>query len=405
MNKVQSAKNFLWNAVGTGINCVMSFVYVVVITRLNGIDTAGIFSVCFSVSIILFTFSNLGNRVFEVSDRKTDDRLYFTLKVFACLVSLAFAAVFCLVCKYEKTKFLIVIILTCVRCFESLSDTLYAVFQKNDRLDLVGISYVLKNVLTLSVFIAVDVLSGSILLAGLSMIAVTVLVYLLFDKLLSARYQKITVGETRGMLNLIKAISYFVVFNLIIVVISNVPRLIADIKYSSSQMGFFTVIMMIPTVMAMLGQFVIQPSLNGLTENYAKRDFSAFDKTVKVLFAVLIAAAVVASAAAYFWGPPVLGLIMGLDLKDYALVMVIAIIAGMFNIFTTLISNLLTVMRHTAKQLVFYIATLAFEIVLIYIGVISGSFTNVFLCYLSVMIIQFAIFFVYYLSVHKKECR
>lgn len=398
MKSSRATANFIWNMVGTGINCAMSFVYVIFITRINGIDIAGMFSVCYALSFILYTFCNLGNRVYEVSDRVREDRQYMTLKLFACALTLVLSAVLCIVLRYERTKSAVLLMLMVMRCIEAGSDTAYAVLQRQDRLDLVGISYVLKNGITLAVFLLVDILTGSILLAAASMIVCTFLVFLLFDLLFSNRIAPLFSASTAGMSSLIRELLPFVAFSFVVVVIGNIPRLIADLRYTDEQMGFFTVIMMIPSVMAMLGQFVIQPCLNDLTVSFGAGDLRRFGRITAGMFAVLTGCGVVAAVAARFLGPPVLGWIMGVDLSGYGFSMVIAIAAGVFQIFTTVLSNLLTVMRRTKKQLLFYALTLVLEIAAVYAAVCTGDFTKVFLAYLAVMAAQFVLFGIYFLK-------
>ena len=41
----QFRKNFIWNTLGTGLNAFNSLFFMIAVTRLNGIDDAGIFSI------------------------------------------------------------------------------------------------------------------------------------------------------------------------------------------------------------------------------------------------------------------------------------------------------------------------------------------------------------------------
>lgn len=400
-----NTKNFLWNAVGTAVNSVMSFVYLITLTRLNGIDVAGLFSVCFSVSIILFTFQNLGNRVYEVSDRDGNDGLYLTVKLLACVISLIIALLICFLFGYSLQKSLVVILLTLVRCVESFSDTYYAVFQKNDKLYMAGISYVLKNAVCYALFIVADLFTRNIIVTTASILLGTVLVYYLYDKQkLIKDFQKISfVRNLKESLNLIKEVSFFVIFNLVVIVIANIPRLIADTKYSDEEMGFFSIIIMIPTVMALLGQMIIQPSINSLTMDFALGNLTRFSKSVFKNLAVMFLCAIVCGVCAYYIGPPVLGFILGLDLADYALVMTVAIVAGMFNILTTFLSMALTIMRRTFMQLIFYIIALLVECAFIIFSLKFNNFDFIIWAFAAAMAVQFIEFAIYYIYSFYKE--
>ena len=47
-NNLQFRKNFIWNLTGTTINTLTSLVYMIIATRINGLDQAGVFSFAFS---------------------------------------------------------------------------------------------------------------------------------------------------------------------------------------------------------------------------------------------------------------------------------------------------------------------------------------------------------------------
>ena len=52
----QFRKNFIWNTLGTGLNAFNSLFFMIAVTRLNGIDDAGIFSIALNYPIILNSF-------------------------------------------------------------------------------------------------------------------------------------------------------------------------------------------------------------------------------------------------------------------------------------------------------------------------------------------------------------
>jgi O-antigen/teichoic acid export membrane protein len=64
----QKSKNFIWNSVGTSFNAFISLILLIIVTRFNGIEKAGIFSFIYSFSILMFTVSNYGGRIYQTSD-------------------------------------------------------------------------------------------------------------------------------------------------------------------------------------------------------------------------------------------------------------------------------------------------------------------------------------------------
>lgn len=395
--KVSQKSCFIWNTIGTAINTAMSLIYMIVVAKINDEGASGMFTVCFSLSIILYTFANLGTRVYEVSDLESNDGKYIILKYFTSALSIVASLIICLILKYEIIKTAIVLGLMLTRFFESLSDSLYAVFQKNDRLDIVGKSYSIKNIACLIIFIIVDFATKSVVIATFSMAAVTLLIYFIYDFRLQKKFTKLILNfDIKEAFSLWKLIWSFVVFTLVTVAISNVPRLIADTSYNETEMYYFSLLMMIPTVMALLGQLIVQPALNGLNHNFVDRKYGDFSASVRKILLIMAACAVLCSVGAYFLGPPVLGILTQNSLTEYRLTMVIAIVAGLFSIFTSFISMLLTIMHKNRQQLIMYSCLLVIEIIAIYIGVIKTDMKNIFIIYMLIIALQFAIFYIYY---------
>ena len=48
-------KNFIWNVLGTGLNSFNSLFFLIIVTRINGIDDAGVFSIGIAIALIMYT--------------------------------------------------------------------------------------------------------------------------------------------------------------------------------------------------------------------------------------------------------------------------------------------------------------------------------------------------------------
>lgn len=397
MGKSSEFRNFIWNLIGTTVNAFMSLVYQVIVTRVNGLEATGVFSVCFSFSLIVYTFSNLGGRVFEVADLKGDDSTYYTLKWFTGGISMAFSLAFSWLCGYEREKTMLIMLLMLVRIVESFSDTVYAVWQKAERLDLVGISYILKNIISVATFTILNVITGSMMVATGTMLIATVAVYFSFDLRILKGFCHIQWNTSmRACAILARQLLYFIGYNIVIMVIANLPKLIADQKYTDSQVGYFGILMMIPTVMLLMGQLLIQQNLTKITKQYHIGNFSTVKRIIGRMFIRIALLATICCVGAYLLGVPVLNLIYGLDFCAYKNMMILLIIAGMFNVFATILSVVLTVMEKTNQQLQLYLVVMVLEALSMSFGLSGESEWRIFLIYAFVMLVQFCIFQLYF---------
>ena len=60
-------------------------------------------------------------------------------------------------------------------------------------------------------------------------------------------------------------------FSLLTLILLNVPRFIANYTLNSDEIGYLGILMMIPTVMSLICQFIIQPNLVKLTKVAMKK--------------------------------------------------------------------------------------------------------------------------------------
>ena len=47
---MQFKKNFIWNTLGTGLNAFNSLFFMIIATRINGVEKAGVFSIALKKS-------------------------------------------------------------------------------------------------------------------------------------------------------------------------------------------------------------------------------------------------------------------------------------------------------------------------------------------------------------------
>ena len=64
----QFRKNFIWNTLGTGFNAFNSLFFMIIVTRANGVDQAGIFTIAFSTACILYAIGLYAGRIYQVTE-------------------------------------------------------------------------------------------------------------------------------------------------------------------------------------------------------------------------------------------------------------------------------------------------------------------------------------------------
>ena len=122
----------------------------IIAIRINGTDSAGIFTYAFSISALFNIIGVYYGRVYQVTESSEfTDSDFFGNKLLTCIFMLLLSILFILCNSYNLEKGLIIFVLSIYRTLEAFAEVLYAYYQKNNELYKVGISLVVKNLLGL----------------------------------------------------------------------------------------------------------------------------------------------------------------------------------------------------------------------------------------------------------------
>lgn len=355
-------KNFIWNTIGTGFNSFNSLFFLIIVTRINGLETAGIFSIAYATATILYTLAMYSGRLCQVTDieEKIKDKDYIVNRALTCLIMLIVAVGFLLIKQYSPFKTGVFVLLALFKGLEAFSDILYGIMQKNGILYKAGQSLTMKGVVGVVLFLVIDYLTKSLILACLSLVVVNVIVLIIFDylligKILIDKKSKVT---KENVLSIFKS-EFFVFINSFAgIYILNAPKYAIDSFLTEDIQAIYGYIMMPATVMTLFTQFIVMPVLGKLKDFYEKKDFKSFKNLTFKIKLIVIAFGGFAVGAAYLLGPEFLGFIYGVELLDYR--MNLCVIIGSYIFYAISYVNLvtLTTIRHTFVQFVIYIISM-----------------------------------------------
>ena len=154
---LQFKKNFIWNTLGTGFNAFNSLFFMIIATRVNGVDDAGVFTIAFSTACILYAIGLYAGRVYQVTElnKNITDKDFIINRLITCFSMIIFLILFCVVRNYDIEKSIIFLLLTIYKASEAFSDVVYGVLQKNDKLDIVGKSLFGKSLISI-ILLSID---------------------------------------------------------------------------------------------------------------------------------------------------------------------------------------------------------------------------------------------------------
>ena len=397
-------KNFIWNSVGSTFNAFTSLFYMIIVTRLNGVDISGIFTFAFSFACLVQVIGIYFGRSYQVTniDESIKDSDFIYNRFFTCLLMLLFSIIFVFIKGYSKYKIIVIFLLVLYRLVESFGEIIYGVIQKQNRLYQVGISMFLKGLFSVILFFSFDFFTNNLLISIFS-ITIVNLLFIIFYDLKNAKKCGLII-EKFNRINFKKLLigGFFVfLFTFLTQYVLNASKYSIDNFLSDKYQTIYGIIVMPATVMALCAQFFVQPFLTEFSNKIKKKDYTNFGKLVFKICLYVFLFGIFALIFCYFFGIPILEFIYGIRLSDYKYCLLLIIGASTFFGISYVISNGLIALRKNFIQTIIYVVVSLLALCFSDFFVKNYEVFGASLAYFILMFILFLLYvlcFVYYIK-------
>ena len=353
-------KNFIWNVVGVSFNAFTSLFFLIIVTRINGANQAGIFTFAFSLALLFEVIGYYAGRVYQVteSNKKILDIDYIHSHYITSFLMCIICIIFCVIKNYNFNKSLLIFLMTLFRSIETFSDTFYAIIQKNNELYKVGKSFFIKAVFSLTLFLLIDYVSHNMILATFAIVIVQFVVLIFYDYRNAKKYysEKNTIRKDAIIL-IFKNGFFTFAFMFLTQYLINAPKYAIDSFLTNSYQTKYGIIAMPATIIILITQFLIHPFLLKMTDYIKNKTYLEFHKMVLKMILALILIGSIGATAAYFVGIPILEFIYSINLNNYQVSLLIIIVGATVYGIVSILSNALITIRKTFAQMVIFIIT------------------------------------------------
>lgn len=399
-------KSYFWNTLGSGLNSFNSLFLLILVTRINGIKDAGLFTFSFATACMFYVIATYAGRTYQVTENEKDinDNEFIMHRIICSVVMIIVSIFFCLINHYSKYKFIIFSLLCLFKCSEAISDVFYGILQKNNKLDIVGKSLFFRSLLDVIIFGIIDYVTNNLIISCISMIIVNIIFLIFIDSKLGLKFKDDFKIVSFFAVKKIFVLGFFTFgFSFVANYLVNAPRYAIDSIMSEDFQTIFGIIVMPASIIMLINQFIIQPIITTIKKYYNERNKKEFLKIIfKVIFATFIVG-VIAIIGAYFLGVPVLDFMYHLDLSKYKYDLLLIIFGATLYTVASVLSNGLIVLRKTKVQLGIYVITSIFAFVISYKLVDLFGFNGAVYSYLSIMILLLLLYIVYFIFVFNEK--
>lgn len=359
----QLRKNVLYNTIGNLVFFACQYLTNLLVVWLGGYEDAGLLSTAMTIASAALSFACYGMRTFQVSDLsgKYSDRTYLYSRAATLGVGFLAVVAFAFVNSYSPLQRYIIIFYTLYRLIEADVDVWHGFMQKAERMDLVGVSFGIRGILSALSFTLGLVVFKDLFFTICIMLAVNAAYAFFVDRRQGRRYADFEKTGTSNLGALLMECAPLAIYSFLNVLVASVPKYFCERILGTIQMGYFNSIFAPAAIIQVGATYLFVPFITTFSRMWNEKNGKGFKKGLAVaggLLGVLLVAGLIGSAVAGRWALSIL--YMGKnEILDYANLLYPLIACTVLTTLVLIECHLLTIMRKMTALIIGNLAGIA----------------------------------------------
>lgn len=357
MVEKQLKRNVIFNTLGSLLFYICQSAITILVLALAGAETNGLLATAMTISNVVISAAGFGMRTFQVSDLQHHytDRTYLISRYATMIFSFAGCCLFVLFNAYSPQQSWIILLYTAYRLIESWSDVWHGYLQKAERMDIVGISFGVRGLLTF-VILVIGLLFTNNLVPILLVLLAGNAVYVLIVDIPFAHQSANLVDKTNfpQLQKLLLECSPLALCAFLNTAVPSIPRYYCERLLGTTQMGYFSSIFMPVTILQVAMIYLFVPFITLFARMWIGKNRIAYYKGILLLFLSLFGLWFIGAVGASMFGEWGLKLLYPSTpaLLQYTSLLQPLVIATVCTVFSSILIHLLTIAR-AMKALIF----------------------------------------------------
>lgn len=369
---------FFWNAFSAVMNSFQTMLLLLIITRKNNVNDAGIFVMAYAVGNLMINIGKYGVRQYQVTDVKEKYSLRnyvnarYVSMLFMLLASAGYLGVNILINDYSYKKSVVVLLICLVKGVEAFEDVYHGRMQQLGRLDVAGRILGIRLLIFIAGYGMLYVITENILLTtGINFI-ITLIISACLNSWVMPQFSQSKISNdkakeedtdvnsqrsTSGTKMILWECLPLCLCMCLNMYIANAPKYTIDSVVSDDVQTKFNIVFMPVFIIALLANFIFQPFLKKMGELWSDNNVSRLIKDIIKFSFIIIVTDGIITLVGSFIGNPILGTIYHVDLKNYDKELIIFMIAGGVIALQNLLIMVITTIRYQKYMIYGYIVT------------------------------------------------
>lgn len=351
--------NMIWNAAGSLVYMAAQWLTTILVVRLStGYDAAGLLALGMAVSNIFSPIGYYKVRAFQVSDLEEEFtfRQYLGFRIITVGMAIVVMFAYCFLTCPPGT-WITVILYGFFSLGPVFVDVLHGEEQRESRMDVIGISFILRGVLLLASFIIGMALFNSLNIALVLMTVTTYLEIALFDGI---AFLKVTgkplkpAFATRAIKSLFIQCLPLVIASFFCWAVPAIPRQVLNDVMGEWFLGIYSSVAAPVLIVQMCAQYIYAPLLTHFAELLQAHDRHGFLRLVLQVTLAIFALAFAFGVLFALAGEPLLVLIFGQSIAPYTYLIIPLVLCTVMTAYVWFLGDVLITMRQNKMNLIGY---------------------------------------------------
>jgi O-antigen/teichoic acid export membrane protein len=365
--------NSIWAMVGNIFYAFTQWLTLIAVIQFGSIEMAGQYGYALALTAPIFLLFNLQLRGILATDysQKSTINDYFTIRVVTSVIAL----IICVASAFflDESVRLVVLMVAWCKMVESLSELLYGVLQKKERMKIIAISRIIKGVGSVLVLSVLLNKTDDLKIALLGVLVVWISVLMLYDLLtcgIEIKIKEVTWKSCKVIIRIGLPLGFVL---MLISLIENIPRYFIEHHFDTAALGVFTAIAYFKVAGGTLVNAIGQSTAHQFSIYYIENKTVEFKLLLVRLLILVGCIGIVGVFLSVILGEWLLTFFYSASFEQYTLIFSIIMVAAFFSYIAALLGTIMTAVRIIkAQPLIFMFVCLVSIIASFYIIPVYG---------------------------------
>lgn len=354
-----------WNLVASLVNASMTAIIIFFMSRTGQAELAGIFSIATAIAYQVQAIGFFGVRNFHITDVQNQFSFsdYAYINIFSSVIMIGSLLFIIFHNEYSTDKAIIVLIYSLFRALDIYEALFHDEYQRKGRIDIGLILQTIRYLISLTVLIALLLLSKNMILSILGALLISIILIFVQNRYFYSKFgcflEKIDVKKIKKLFWICLPIC---VSGFISMYLTNAPKYSIDAVLNDQIQGIFAILFVPVFTINLLSTVIYRPYISQISQEWADKNKSVFLKLIgKQLFIILLLTLLI-TGFGYLIGLKWLEIIYSTDLSHYMSEFLILLIGGGLNTLSVFLSQILIIVGYYQWNLIIYVFSMIFTV-------------------------------------------